>query len=234
MRVSGINSVAEALKAGAVNKVYVAKESRNPRVKDLEKIARKKGVPVIYVPKAKLPSDSRGIAADISPIKYAEFDYLIEKCLRTGSFLLFLDSVEDPNNLGAVLRSAEFFGCAGVVIPKRRAAQVTESVVKVSAGAALHLDIARVENLANSLKKVKKYDILVVGADPGGEDINNVDLSPPVAIVIGGEDKGLSRPVMKQCDFLAKIPGRGRVESLNLSVAAGILMYEFVRRTPEQ
>jgi len=230
MKVKGINSVIEALKSGKVNKIYIDKDSKNPRIKKVEVLAKKKGVPVAYVPRSTLPPDSQGIMADITPIQYVELDLLIDKCIKQGSFLVFLDSVEDPNNLGAVLRSAEFFGCSGVIIPKRRAAQVTDTVVKVSAGAATHLDIARVENLANALKKLKKYGITIVGADLDGDEIWNVDMSPPLAIVIGGEDKGLSRPVKKQCDFIAKIPGSGKIESLNLSVAAGIMMYEFCRR----
>ncbi len=233
MKVGGINSVAEALKAGKVNKVFVDRECRNPRVLEIVAKAKKMGVPVVYVPRSALPKDSKGICADIAPIKYVEVDYLIDKCLRQGSFLLFLDSVEDPNNLGAVLRSAEFFGCAGVVIPKRRSAQITDTVVRVSAGAVLHLDVARVENLANVLKKLKKYGITVVGADLDGDPIDNVDMSPPLAMVVGGEDRGISRPVKKQCDFIAKIPGKGKVGSLNLSVAAGIMMFEFNRRLRE-
>jgi len=230
MKVGGINSVAEALKSGKVNKIYIDKDTKNPRIKQIEALARKKGIPISYVPRSALLRESQGIAADISPIKYVELDYLIDRCLRQSSFLLLLDSVEDPNNLGAVLRSAEFFGCSGVVIPKRRAVQVTDTVVRVSAGAALHLDIARVENLANALKKLKKFGITIVGADLDGEDIDNVDMSPPLAMVIGGEDRGISRPVKKQCDFVAKIPGKGKIESLNLSVAAGIMMFEFNRR----
>ena len=233
MKVGGINSVAEALKAGKVNKIFVDRDCRNPRILEIVAKAKKMGVPVVYVPRSALPKDSKGICADISPIKYVEVDVLIDRCLRQGSFLLFLDSVEDPNNLGAVLRSAEFFGCAGVVIPKRRSAQITDTVVRVSAGAVLHLDVARVENIANVLKKLKKYGITVVGADLDGEVIDNVDMSPPLAIVVGGEDKGISKPVKKQCDFIAKIPGKGKVGSLNLSVAAGIVMFEFNRRLRE-
>ena len=230
MKVGGVNSVAEALKAGKVNKIFVDKDCRNPRVLEVVAKAKRMGVPIVYVPRSSLPKDSKGICADIAPIKYVDVDVLIERCLKLGSFLLFLDSVEDPNNLGAVLRSAEFFGCAGVVIPKRRSAQITDTVVRVSAGAVLHLDVARVENIANVLKKLKKYGITVVGADLDGEIIDNVDMSPPLAIVVGGEDRGISRPVKKQCDFIAKIPGKGKVGSLNLSVAAGIMMYEFNRR----
>ncbi len=233
MRVHGINSVSEALKTGRVNKVFVAKDVSNPRIKEIVERARRLKVPVVFVPRTALPKDAQGVSAEIAPIRYVEVDVLIEKCLRENSFLLILDSVEDPNNLGAVMRSAEFFGCAGVIIPKRRAAQVTDTVVRVSAGAVLHLDIARVENLANTLKKLKKFGITVVGADLDGENLNNVDMSPPVAIVIGGEDRGISRPVKKQCDFIAKIPGKGKIESLNLSVAAGIMMFEFNRRLEE-
>ncbi len=233
MKVGGVNSVAEALKVGKVNKILVDKNCRNPRVLEIVTKAKRMGVPIVYVPRSALPRDSKGICADIAPIKYVNVDVLIDRCLKLGSFLLFLDSVEDPNNLGAVLRSAEFFGCAGVVIPKRRSAQITDTVVRVSAGAVLHIDVARVENIANVLKKLKKYGITVVGADLDGEIIDNVDMSPPLAMVVGGEDRGISRPVKKQCDFIAKIPGKGRVESLNLSVAAGIMMYEFNRRLRE-
>ena len=231
MKVMGINSVMEALKSGNVNKIFVLKDCSNPRIKKIVALAKKKKIPVIYTPQ--LPKDARGVMAEISPIKYKDVDTIIDKCVREGSFILFLDSVEDPQNMGAIMRSAEFFGCAGVVIPKRRCVQVNETVAKVSAGAVFHLDIARVENLANTLKKLKKFGITVVGADLDGEPLRNVDLSPPIAIVVGGEDKGLSKPVKKQCDFIAKIEGYGKINSLNLSVAGAILMYEFRRRLHE-
>ena len=227
----GINSVMEALKSGNVNKIFVLKDYSNPRIKKIVALAKKKKIPVVYTPQ--LPKDARGVMAEISPIKYKDVDTIIDKCVREGSFILFLDSVEDPQNMGAIMRSAEFFGCAGVVIPKRRCVQVNETVAKVSAGAVFHLDIARVENLANTLKKLKKFGITVVGADLDGEPLRNVDLSPPIAIVVGGEDKGLSKPVKKQCDFIAKIEGYGKINSLNLSVAGAILMYEFRRRLYE-
>lgn len=231
MKVKGINSVMEALKAGRVNKVFVLKNFKNPRIGEIVSLAKKKKIPVIYTPE--LPKDARGVMAEISPIEYRDVDKIIDKCLKEGSFILFLDSIEDPQNMGAIIRSAEFFGCSGVVIPKRRCVQINETVAKVSAGAVFHVDIARVENLANTLKKVKKYGINVVGADLDGEPLKNVDLSPPLALVIGGEDKGISRPVKKQCDFIARIEGFGRIDSLNLSVAGAIIMYEFRRRLYE-
>jgi len=121
-----------------------------------------------------------------------------------------------------------------VVIPNRKCVQVNDTVARTSAGAVFHLDIARVENIVNVLKKIKKYGITVVFADLDGEPLENVDLSPPVAIVIGGEDKGISRPIKKQCDFIAKTEGFGNVNSLNLSVAGAIIMYEFKRRLHEK
>lgn len=229
MKVYGVNSVLEAIKAGKASKIYLAREAKSPKIVTIESKAKKAGIPVVYVPRSTLPAESKGVAADITPIKYMDFDFIIDKALREGSFILILDGVEDPHNLGACLRSAEFFGCAGVLIPKRRAAQVTEAVVKVSAGAALHLDVAREENLASAVKKLKKLGFYVIGAEIGGEEFWSVSFSPPVAIVIGGEDRGISRPVRKQCDVIASIPCYGRIESLNLSVAAGIFMYEFAR-----
>ncbi len=226
MKVYGFNSVAEALKAGKVNKIYVVK-TENPKIIRLLSKAKKKGIPIYSVDK--LPNNER-IAADISPIQYIDVDELIEKALKENGFILILDNVNDPHNLGACIRTAEFFGCSGVIIPKRRSAQVNETVVKVSAGAAMHIDIAREENLASVAKKLKKYGFYVIGADlDGEEEIFNVDFSPPVAIVIGGEDKGISKPLKNQCDVIVKIPGFGKINSLNLSVAAGIFMYEFVR-----
>jgi len=211
MRVTGINSIAEALKAGVVNKIYVG-ESVSPRVAKLIAEAKKQKVPVVKV------KNLKRVEADVSPIKYYDFDFVVEKALKENGFLLFLDSVQDPQNLGAVLRTAEFFGCSGVVIPKRRAAQVTEAVVEVSQGAAFHLKISRVENLAAHLKKIKKYGFVVVGAEVGGDDITTVKFAPPLALVVGGEDKGISQPVKKQCDFMVGIKGVGKTQSLNLSV----------------
>jgi|Deesub1362A_J573_1020465.scaffolds.fasta_scaffold00086_45 23S rRNA (guanosine2251-2'-O)-methyltransferase len=232
MKVYGVNSVLEAIKTGKASKIYLAREAKSaksPKITSIESKARKMGIPVVYVPRSTLPAESKGVAADVAPIKYIDFDYIIEKAIREGKFILILDGVDDPHNLGACLRSAEFFGCAGVLIPKRRSAQVTEAVIRVSAGAALHVDVAREENLASAVKKLKKLGFYVIGAEVGGEELWKVSFTPPVAIVIGGEDKGISRPVRKQCDVIASIPCYGRVESLNLSVAAGIFMYEFTR-----
>ncbi len=230
MKISGINSISEALKSGVVNRIYVDKNFRNPRIKGIIDAARKRGIPVIYA--KNLPRDSKGIVADVSPIRYVDFNNLIEKCLRLNSFLLFFDSVENPGDMGSMIRSAEFFGCCGVVIPKRRCVQISDSVAKSSAGAVLHVDVSRVENMASALKKVKKYGISVIGIDLDGDKIENVDMTPPLAIVLG--DGGISKPVRKQCDFLARIGGKGKVRGLDLPVVCGIVLFELNRRLVDE
>ncbi len=224
MRVKGINSVAEAVKAGKVNKIYVDSDARSRRVREIIAQAKKLGIPIVF---KKVGSK---IEADISPIRYFDVEFLAEKAIKEGSFLLLLDSVQDPQNLGAVIRAAEFFGCSGVIIAKRRCAQVNETVVKASAGAALHTFIARVSNLANTLRSLKKMGFYVVGAELGGKDISDVSLEPPLIIVVGGEDRGISKPVVKLCDEIATIRSYGKIDSLNLSNAASIFMFEFRRR----
>ncbi len=224
MRIYGVNSVLEALRAGKVSKIYI-EDSKNPKISRIVQKAKKAGVPVYKV--RKLPEK---IAADVSPVRYVKMEDIMEKALAERSFILVLDNIEDQQNLGACIRTAEFFGCAGIIIPNRRAAQVGEGAVRASAGAVFHVSIAREENLASALKKLKKYGFFVVGADVSGEDISNFDLSPPVVIVVGGEDRGISVPVRKQCDHIVAIQRRGKTNSLNLSVAAGIIMYEVARR----
>ncbi|MET1123676.1 MAG: 23S rRNA (guanosine(2251)-2'-O)-methyltransferase RlmB [Archaeoglobaceae archaeon] len=223
MKVYGYNSVAEALKAGKVNKIYVA-ENAPPKCLRLVAKAREKGIPVYKL--SELPEK---IAADVSPISYADLEEIISKALE-GSFILVLDNVMDQRNLGACIRTAEFFGAAGVLIPKRRAAQVEEGALRTSAGAAFHVPIAREENLASALKKIKKFGIFVIALDLDGRDIDEVDMSPPLALVVGGEDRGISHPVKKMCDEVVRIPGFGKVGSLNLAVAAGIAMFEVAKK----
>lgn len=228
MRVRGVNSVAEAIKAGVVNKIYVDERAKSRRIESVIRQAKKLGIPVIF------GRFEENVEADVSPVKYRDLEFIAEKTIREGSFLLALDSVQDPQNLGAVIRTAEFFGCGGVIIPKRRSVQVNETVVRASAGAAFHLDIARVANLANTLKSLKKKGFYVVGAELDGKAIEEVYLDPPLVIVIGGEDKGISKPVLKQCDEIATIKPYGKINSLNLSNAAAIFMFEFRRRLSKE
>ncbi len=214
LRVCGINSVMEALKAGAARRVYLRDELG--RRKDIAKLARSRDVEIV-----RADVDVQGVAADVV-IKYFKFDDLL-----TGEgFVLYADGVEDPRNLGALVRSAVFFGCSGVAIPRRRAVRVTDTVVRTSAGAIFHTKVAFAT--PSHLKKAKKKGYGVFAAELDGVDLRRANLYTPSVLVIGGEDRGVSRPVKNACDEVVRIPGGSevsRVNSLNLSVAAGILMY---------
>lgn len=218
MRICGANSVLEALKSGKVVKVYYSSE--NPKIMEIVEMARKMKIPVY---RAGIPEK---ICAEVSPIRYANLEEIAKKAIAENSFILVLDNVNDPQNLGACIRTAEFFGCAGVVIKRRRAAQITEGVVRASMGAVFHIKIAGEENLPNAIRKLKEFGFFVVGADLDGKDLREISMKPPVVIVVGGEDKGISKGVKKLCDEVARIPGVGKVNSLNLSVASAIIMFE--------
>jgi len=217
VKITDLNSIKSALLEGKVIRIFHSGD-KSPRIAEIIEIARKKGVPVYR-------KEGERLSAEISPIKYAEFDYIVKRAIARNTFILFLDNVVDQRNIGACIRTAEFFGAAGVVLPKRRGGSVQEGALKASAGAVFHIPIARVENFAAAIKKLKKLGFAAMAADLDGEDLEKVSVSLPAAVVIGGEDKGVSRPVKKQCDAVARINGVGKVNSLNLSVAAGIVLY---------
>uniref|UniRef100_A0A7C3RCB5 23S rRNA (Guanosine(2251)-2'-O)-methyltransferase RlmB n=1 Tax=Archaeoglobus fulgidus TaxID=2234 RepID=A0A7C3RCB5_ARCFL len=217
MKITDLNSIKSALLEGKVVRIFHSGD-KSPKIAEIIEIARKKGVPVYR-------KEGERLSAEISPIKYAEFDYIVKRAISRNTFILFLDNVVDQRNIGACIRTAEFFGAAGVVLPKRRGGSVQEGALKASAGAVFHIPIARVENFAAAIKKLKKLGFAAMAADLDGEDLEKVSVSLPAAVVIGGEDKGVSRPVKKQCDAVARINGVGKVNSLNLSVAAGIVLY---------
>ena len=217
MKITDLNSIKSALLEGKVVRIFHSGD-KSPKIAEIIEIARKKGVPVYR-------KEGERLSAEISPIKYAEFDYIVNRAIARNTFILFLDNVVDQRNIGACIRTAEFFGAAGVVLPKRRGGSVQEGALKASAGAVFHIPIARVENFAAAIKKLKKLGFAAMAADLDGEDLEKVSVSLPAAVVIGGEDKGVSRPVKKQCDAVARINGVGKVNSLNLSVAAGIVLY---------
>lgn len=217
MEISGFNSVLEALKAGKVSKIYYRDEKG---LEEILRFAKEKGIPCYR----------RGmrekVRAEISPIRFESVDSIAKKAISDKSFILILDNVNDPQNLGACMRTAEFFGCAGVIIKRRRAVGITEGVVRASAGAVFHVKIASEENLVNVVKKLKKIGFFVIAAELDGEDIRKIKIDMPCALVVGGEDKGVSKGVKKLCDEVVRIPGVGRSSSLNLSVACGILIFE--------
>lgn len=234
----GINTVAEALKARgrAFEWVGVAKERNDLRLQKVIEDCRKNGIAVRFLPRTELDrmagsNAHQGIVAVTSSKQYSDLDDVISGKRGAYSLIVILDGVEDPHNLGAILRTADAAGADGVVIPERRAAGVTGTVAKVSAGASEHLPIAKVTNISRTIEELKSRDFWSVGLDErGGQSYDSVDYNMNCAIVLGAEGKGLHDLVKKKCDLLVSIPMLGNVPSLNVSVAAGIVLYEVVRQ----
>lgn len=241
--IEGRNPVLEALKAGRpIGKILLAKTSeRHGVIAEILHLSREKGVPVEYVERqaiARLTQTgaSQGIIALTTAKEYADLDELLaipgEK--KQPALFIILDGIEDPHNLGAILRTADAAGVHGVIIRERRAVGLTPVVEKASAGALEYVPVARVANISQTIETLKKQNIWVTGIDQSGDKgYTRIDYKIPTAIVIGGEGKGISDLVKKNCDFLARIPMKGRISSLNASVAAGVVMYEVVRQRGE-
>jgi 23S rRNA (guanosine2251-2'-O)-methyltransferase len=238
--IEGRNPVLEALKSGhPVSKVLLARNvDRHGTIAEILYLAKQRGVPVEYLERQALDRMgeshiNQGVVALAAAKEYLELDDLFSITREKGepAFYVVLDGIEDPYNLGAILRTAEASGAQGVVIRERRAAGLTSSVVKASAGAVEYVPVARVVNISQTIETLKSKNIWVVGIDQSAEqDFTSLDYRPPTAIVIGGEGKGLSDLVKKKCDFLARIPMKGRISSLNASVAAAVVMYEVVKQ----
>jgi 23S rRNA (guanosine2251-2'-O)-methyltransferase len=234
----GINAVTEALKARgrAFEWVGVAKERNDLRLQKLIQECRRNSIPVRFVPRVELDrmaatASHQGVVAVTSSKQYADLDDLIAAKRGQHSLIVVLDGVEDPHNLGAILRTADAAGADGVVIPERRAAGVTGTVAKVSAGASAHLPVAKVTNISRSLEELKTRDVWIVGLDERGkENYDAIDYKMNCAVVLGAEGKGLHDLVASKCDLLVSIPMLGKVPSLNVSVAAGVVLYEVVRQ----
>lgn len=235
--VMGRNPVYEALRAGrTINKIYLARGAKSAVASGIIKLAREKHVPVQNVERQFLDrmapgAAHQGVIAQVAPYAYAELGDILDGIKNTEPLLVLLDEVTDPHNLGAVIRSADAAGAHGVIIPRRRAAAVTPAVVKSSAGAVEFVPVARVGNMVQTIEQLKKQGIWVVGAHHGASQLVwDAPMSGPLAIVIGGEDKGLGRLVREKCDLLVKLPMAGRVNSLNASVAAALVLFEAVRQ----
>jgi 23S rRNA (guanosine2251-2'-O)-methyltransferase len=238
--IEGRNPVLEALKAGRpLGKILVAKNSnRHGVVAEILYLAKAQNVPVEYLERQALDRLSRsdshqGIVAMASAREYFDLDAILDipHERNEAAFLVVLDGVEDPHNLGAILRTAEASGAHGVIVRERRAVGLTASVEKASAGALEYLAVARVVNISQTIQTLKNNNIWVVGIDQTGEtSYAKIDFKPATAIVLGGEGKGLSDLVKKNCDFLASIPMKGKISSLNASVAAGVILYEVVKQ----
>ena len=231
--ISGRNPVSEAIRSGRpIDKILIARGEKSGAVVGILAKAKDRQIPVKEVDRAKLDyltgsSNHQGIAAFAAVKDYCTVDDIFEYAaeLDEPPFIIVLDEIEDPHNLGAIIRTAECAGVHGVIVPKRRSAGLSYVVGKASAGAVEYMRVARVTNIANLLDELKQRGVWVYGADMNGEDYTKTDLSGACAIVIGNEGKGMSRLVRKKCDVIVSLPMKGKINSLNASVAAGILMY---------
>ena len=238
-QVEGRNSVLELLESGKdINKIFVTKGERHGSINKIIAKARERKVIVVEKDKKQMneiaqTENYQGIIALVPPFEYCEIEDILEEAKRKKEdpFVLILDSIEDPHNLGSIIRTAETAGVHGIIIPKRRAASVNSTVNKVSAGAVEYMKIARVTNITDAINKLKEEGLWICGTDINTETYYyQQDLKGPIGVVIGNEGNGIGEKVKKNCDFLVKIPMKGKVTSLNASVSAGIIIYEIVEQ----
>lgn len=237
-QVEGRNAVLELLESGRdINKILIANGEKHGSIYKILAIAKERKIIVTEMERNKLNQiaqtpNNQGVIAIVPPYDYCEVEDILEEAKRKDEmpFILILDGIEDPHNLGSIIRTAETAGVHGIIIPKRRAASVNSTVSKVSAGAVEYMKIARVNNINETIRYLKEQDVWICGTDMDTNTIyTKQDYKMPIAIVIGSEGFGMSRLVKENCDFLVKIPMKGKITSLNASVSAGIIMYEVVK-----
>ena len=238
-QVEGRNSVIELLESGRdINKIFLQDGEKHGSINKIIAMAKERKILVKAVDRSKInqmatTKNHQGVIAIVPPFEYAEVEDIIQeaKDRQEEPFIVILDSIEDPHNLGSIIRTAETAGVHGIIIPKRRAASVNATVSKVSAGAVEHMKIARVNNLNETIKYLKEQGLWICGTDINTKiQYDKQDYRGPIAIVIGNEGAGISRLVKENCDFLVKIPMKGKVTSLNASVSAGIIIYEALKQ----
>lgn len=238
MIIEGRNAVMEAFRSGkTIDKLYVLDGCQDGPVRSIVREARKHDTIISFVEKERLDQLSQtrkhqGVLAMAAAYEYAEVDDMLALAEERGEdpFLILLDNIEDPHNLGAIIRTANLAGAHGVIIPKRRAVGLTATVAKTSAGALNYTPVAKVTNLVKTMEELKEKGIWFVCADMGGTEMYDLNLRGPIGLVIGNEGEGVGRLVKENCDFVASIPMKGDIDSLNASVAAGVLAYEIVRQ----
>ncbi|OKL35944.1 23S rRNA (guanosine(2251)-2'-O)-methyltransferase RlmB [Domibacillus mangrovi] len=236
--IAGRNPVLEALRSGRdINKLWVQEGSQKGSMQQILNKAKEAGIPVQFVPKRKIeqvvPENHQGVAASVAAYQYAEIDDLFVKAKESDEppFFLLLDELEDPHNLGSIMRTADAVGVHGIIIPKRRSVGLTATAAKASTGAIEYIPVVRVTNLVRTMEELKERGIWIAGTDASGaEDYRRLDGTMPLCLVIGSEGRGVSRLVKENCDFLIQLPMSGHVTSLNASVAASLLMYEVYRK----
>ena len=236
--IEGRNAVIEAFRGGkTIDKLYVLDGCQDGPIMTIKREAKKQDTLVKYVPKERLDQLSQtgkhqGVIAYAAAYEYAEVEDILQAAREKGEppFLFLLDNIEDPHNLGAIIRTANLAGAHGVIIPKNRAVGLTATVARTSAGALNYTPVAKVTNLAKTIEELKKEGLWFVCADMGGTVMYDLDLKGAIGLVIGNEGDGVGRLVKEKCDFVASIPMKGNIDSLNASVAAGVLAYEIVRQ----
>ena len=237
-QIEGRNAVLEAFRSGkCVDKLFILDGCQDGPVRTIAREARKTDTIINYVSKERLDQLSethahQGVIAQVAAYDYSTVDEILARAEEKGEapFLIILDNVEDPHSLGAIISTANLAGAHGVIIPKRRAVGLTSTVAKTSAGAINYTPVAKVTNIVRTIEELKEKGIWFVCADMGGETMYDLDLTGPMGLVIGNEGEGVSRLVREACDFTASIPMKGDIDSLNASVAAGVLAYEIVRQ----
>ncbi len=238
LTIEGRNAVIEAFRSGkTIDKVYLQDGCHDGPLNTISREARKKDTIVQYVSKERLDQMSRtgkhhGVIAMAAAYEYAAVEDILQAAKDKGEppFIIILDNIEDPHNLGAIIRTANLSGAHGIIIPKRRAVGLTAAVARTSAGAIHYTPVAKVTNISSTIEELKKEGLWFVCADMDGEIMYQLDLKGPIGLVIGNEGEGVSRLVKEKCDFTAAIPMKGDIDSLNASVAAGVLAYEIVRQ----
>ena len=237
-RIEGRNAVIEAFRSGkTIDRLFMLDGSREGAMQTVRKEAAKHGTPIKYVNRQRLDQMSetgrhQGVIAEIAAYSYGEIEDLFAKAKEKGEdpFFILLDGIEDPHNLGAIIRSAHQAGAHGLIVPKRRAVGLTQVVVSSSAGAVHYLPIAKVTNLTQTIRDLQSRGIWFAAADMDGESLYTCNLTGPLGLVVGGEGAGVSRLVKETCDLTVSIPMKGRIDSLNASVAAGILAFEVMHQ----
>lgn len=237
-QIEGRNAVLEAFRSGkCVDKLFVLDGCHDGPVNSIMREARKKDTLIQYVTKERLNQLSQtgthqGVIAVAAAYEYSTVEDILQKAKDKGEdpFILLLDGIEDPHNLGAIIRTANLAGAHGVIIPRRRAVGLTATVARTSAGALNYTPVAKVANLTKTMEALKKEGMWFVCADMDGQEMYQLNLRGPIGVVIGNEGEGVSRLVKEKCDFVASIPMKGDIDSLNASVAAGVLSYEVVRQ----
>jgi len=234
----GRNPVLEALRAERdINKIWIAEGSQKGQMQQIIAMAIEQQVLIQYVPRKKIDQmvegTHQGVVAQVAAYSYAEIDdlFALAESRNEAPFFILLDEIEDPHNLGSIMRTADATGAHGILIPKRRAVGLTATVAKSSTGAIEYIPVARVTNMARAIDELKERGVWIVGTDAkGADDYRNMDGKMAVGLVIGSEGKGMGRLIKEKCDFLIKMPMVGKVTSLNASVAASLLMYEIYRK----